>query len=336
MMSNDNEYRLNNPPTDVISSVKFGPSDNKHLLTASWDDTVRLYDISSNRLKCQYNHDAPVLDASFQTPDTCWSVGADNKVKKFDFQSENEVTVGYHADPIKSVEYIPDVNIVATGGWDKFLKLWDPRVADSGRSMPVGSHILDDKVCSMSVCGDKLIIGLANRRISIWDLRNMSHEERDILLKYQIRCVQAFADNQGFAVSSIEGRVLVDYLDMSPEVQKQKYVFKCHRNKDNILGCEVIYPVNSISFHKIYNSFATGGSDGFVSIWDGKHKKRLAQFRRYPSPIASIGFSPDGTNLAIACSYLSPNEATDPVTNNVRDCIFIRRIGDSEARVKGQ
>jgi len=26
-----------------------------------------------------------------------------------------------------------------------------------------------------------------------------------------------------------------------------------------------------------YNTFATGGSDGFVNIWDGFNKKRLCQ-----------------------------------------------------------
>lgn len=34
-----------------------------------------------------------------------------------------------------------------------------------------------------------------------------------------------------------------------------------------------IYPVNAISFHSGYNTFATGGSDGFVNIWDGFNKK---------------------------------------------------------------
>ena len=65
---------------------------------------------------------------------------------------------------------------------------------------------------------------------------------------------------KGYVLSSIEGRVAVEYLDPSPEVQKRKYAFKCHRNKDG--DVEHIFPVNAISFHKEYNTFATGGSDG--------------------------------------------------------------------------
>ena len=70
----------------------------------------------------------------------------------------------------------------------------------------------------------------------------------------------------------------VEYLDPSAEAQKKKYAFKCHRMKEN--GIENIYPVNAISFHKDYNTFATGGSDGYVNIWDGYNKKRLCQFHR--------------------------------------------------------
>ena len=53
-----------------------------------------------------------------------------------------------------------------------------------------------------------------------------------------------------------------------------------------------------------HNTFATGGSDGFVNIWDGYNKKRLCQFHRFPTSIASHYFSADGTVLAIASSYM--------------------------------
>lgn len=53
-------------------------------------------------------------------------------------------------------------------------------------------------------------------------------------------------------------------------------------------GLEKIYPVNAISFHSMYNTFATGGSDGYVNIWDGFNKKRLCQFHRYELQIIII------------------------------------------------
>ena len=79
--------------------------------------------------------------------------------------------------------------------------------------------------------------------------------------KYLIKVPKyIYFSRKGYVLSSIEGRVAVEYLDPSPEVQKRKYAFKCHRNKDG--DVEHIFPVNAISFHKEYNTFATGGSDG--------------------------------------------------------------------------
>lgn len=125
--------------------------------------------------------------------------------------------------------------------------------------------------------------------------------------------------------SSIEGRVAVEYFDTAPEVQKRKYAFKCHRA--NVDGKDQIYPINALAFSPKYGTFASGGCDGFVSIWDGFNKKRLCQvcecwawgwrerLRRlmlfpgsrqlhaYPSSIASLCFNRTGDLLAIASSY---------------------------------
>ena len=91
------------------------------------------------------------------------------------------------------------------------------------------------KVYTLSVSGDRLIMGTAGRRVLVWDLRNMGYvqQRRESSLKYQTRCIRAFPNKQGYVLSSIEGRVAVEYLDPSPEVQKKKYAFKCHRLKEN-------------------------------------------------------------------------------------------------------
>ena len=44
-------------------------------------------------------------------------------------------------------------------------------------------------------------------------------QKRDSSLKAQTRCVRAFPDAQGFALSSVEGRVAIEYLDMDPSAQ---------------------------------------------------------------------------------------------------------------------
>lgn len=43
-----------------------------------------------------------------------------------------------------------------------------------------------------------------------------------------------------------------------PVIQGRKYAFKCHRKAEN--GKDVVYPINAMSFHPRYGTFATGGA----------------------------------------------------------------------------
>jgi hypothetical protein len=52
-----------------------------------------------------------------------------------------------------------------------------------------------------------------------------------------------------------------------------------------------------------YGTFATGGCDGLVFMWDGIHKKRICQLRKFHTSISSMAFNPDGSELAVAASY---------------------------------
>ena len=72
-------------------------------------------------------------------------------------------------------------------------------------------------------------------------------QRRESSLKYQTRCIRAHPRETGYVLSSIEGRVAVEYFDPSPEAQAKKFAFKCHRVKED--GKDTIFPVNSIAFH---------------------------------------------------------------------------------------
>lgn len=109
-----------------------------------------------------------------------------------------------------------------------------------------------------------------------------------------------------------------------------RYAFKCHRIKES--GIENIYSVNAISFHKGYSTLATGGSDGYVNIWDRFNRKRLCQFQRYSAPISLLCFSDDGTVLAIACS--SMYEFEEPPEIIPEDNVFVRHVTDQETKPK--
>ncbi|EDV27541.1 uncharacterized protein TRIADDRAFT_53336 [Trichoplax adhaerens] len=326
-MEGNGEFLLKESPTDGISSLTFSSAtDSNALLVSSWDKSVRLYDVDSNSLQGIHNANMPVLDCCFYDKSRAYSGGLDCKVICYDFNSSFEKVMGKHEDAVRCVEYCPEVGVIISGSWDKNVKVWDPR-----HQQPVITAANPERVYTMSCVDEKLIVGTAARKVLVWDLRNMNfpQQRRESSLKYQTRCIRCFPNKQGYVLSSIEGRVAVEYFDPSPEIQKMKYAFKCHRVKDS--GNEIIHPVNAISFHNGYNTFATGGSDGFVNIWDGFNKKRLCQFHRYPTSIASLSFNATGTLLAIASSYLYEEDKDE---SPAPDSIYIRRISDAECKPK--
>jgi cell cycle arrest protein BUB3 len=286
---------------------------------------VRLYDVNSNTLRASYQHVAPVLDCTFSNRNTFYSGGLDRVVKEYDPSTGAEFQVGQHNAPVRCVEFHPEHELVISGGWDSALKLWDSRTRT-----PVGTHPQPDRVYTMSISNHRIIVGTAGRHVNIYDLRRMDEPEqrRESSLKYQTRCIRAFPNGQGYALSSIEGRVAIEYFDPSPEAQARKYAFKCHRVLVN--GVDTVYPVNSIAVHPAYGSFATGGCDGLVNIWDGENKKRLSQLAKYPTSVAYMSFSADGQNLAVASSYTFEEGDKD----HPPDSVFIHRVQDAEVKPK--
>lgn len=224
------------------------------------------------------------------------------------------------------------VDWVVSGGWDNAVKVWD--VNTEAENVPLHVYSLPGKVYAMDVTRDgcvrvlpltysNLLVALENRQIAVCNLHSLTTPPvlRESLLKFNLRCIRALLDGSGYVVGSIEGRAGVEFLAES--AANKPFSFRCHRKPD-AFGAEVIYPVNAIAVHPMwekggkltsrYGSFATGGSDGSVSIWDAVAKKRLAYFtkwascsrftRSYTPGVVCLAFNRDGTKLAIASSYM--------------------------------
>ena len=101
----------------------------------------------------------------------------------------------------------------------------------------------------MDIQKDKLAIAMSEQTTYIYDIHDFSQpwQVRDTSLRYMSKCVRLMPNGEGFALSSIEGRVAIEYFDMSSEVQAKKYAFKSHRQ--TIQDTEVVYPVNALAFH---------------------------------------------------------------------------------------
>jgi len=252
----------------------------------------------------------------------------DKSVTMIDLKTGQSVVLGQHEKAVKAVNYSDSTNAVFSGSWDSNINLWDPRASKAF----VGSysHKTKCRVFSMDTVAHRLVVAYSQRQVLIFDVRQMANPEqiRESSLMNQTRCVRCSPDGDGYALSSIEGRVAIEYFDPSPKVQKKKYAFKCHRKQAG--KTQTLYPVNTIAYHHSYGTFATGGCDGFVNVWDGNNKKRICQYPAYPSSIAALAFNHEGTLLAIASSYTFEEGEKD----HPPDSIYVRNINDHEVRPK--
>ncbi|KAI9033172.1 mitotic checkpoint protein BUB3-like protein [Hyaloraphidium curvatum] len=326
----EGNFELSDPPTDGISAVAFAPSSPNFLLVASWDRSVRLYDVQQNQLRTRYEHKGPVLDVCWSDATHGFSVGLDKRVKMMDFNVGKDVMLGRQEDTVRNVAFSHETGSVITGSWDKTVQVYDPR-SPGPNHKSLATHLQPAKVFSLDVAkGYKLVVAMAGRHVYIYDLRNMKEtlQRRESSLKFMTRMVRCMPNGEGYASSSIEGRVAVEFFDPDPEVQKRKYAFKCHRQ--TIDGVDTVFPVNALAYHPIHGTFASGGGDGVVALWDGFNKKRLRQYPRYPSSIASLCFNADGTMLAVASSYTFEEGEKD----HMPDSIYIRALTESETKPK--
>ena len=115
--------------------------DAQYALTASWDKTMRLWDLSNGETVCNFiGHTGDVLSASF-SPDNRLIVSAsrDKTIKVWNTRGEckgdlvaqpstrGNAALAGHTEWVSSVRFSPDPANpqVVSAGWDKLVKVWD-------------------------------------------------------------------------------------------------------------------------------------------------------------------------------------------------------------------
>lgn len=266
---------------------------------------------------------------------------------RIDLISSEQTILSSHEAGVRNVVYSKEHSLVISASWDSTL-----HVHRVGTSADITPSIvpLPSKPFSMSLTATKLVVAMASRSLHIYDLKALAllteqsdgtagnnrvevepWQRRESSLKFMTRCVACMPDDAGYASSSIEGRVAVEWFDPSAESQARKYAFKCHRQAAD--DVDVVYPVNALAFHPGYGTFASGGGDGVVALWDGVAKRRIRQYQKYSSSVAALGFSGNGKYLAVAVSPGFEDGRDDVVEGEVK--IHVRELGETEAKGKG-
>lgn len=152
-----------NSPNDTVSAMLFSPTNN-FLVTSSWNKEVAVYEVQSNgqaAAKAKVTHTHPVLCVDWSADGAqVVSAGTDNLAKLWNLATNQEITVGQHQAPIKSIHWVKEMNMVVTGSFDKTIKYWSGSRAKQRSTNPTGREGREERreTQQCAICADSLML----------------------------------------------------------------------------------------------------------------------------------------------------------------------------------
>jgi cell cycle arrest protein BUB3 len=265
-----------------------------------------------------------------------------------DLTTGEQTVISQHDSAVNKVAYEATKQVLVSSSWDKTLHLHVLSPEDRSIPTTLATISLEEKPYAISVSPSVLLVAMSTRKNYLYQFENLLalaaektgssdkiHAEpwqvRESSMKFMTRAIACNSNDTGYASSSIEGRVAVDWFDPSAESQSRKYAFKCHRAP--IDGIDTVYPVNALAFSPQHGTFASGGGDGIVAIWDGVAKRRIKQYKEYSASVAALSFSKDGKYLAVGvCPGFEDGKEPEDMTGAVK--VWVRELGPDEAKAK--
>ena len=153
-----------------VFAVKFSP-DNKYLISASQDCTLRLWSMDTfNNLVCYRGHLLPVWDVDISPLGYYFASGSADKTARL-WSTDNihplRIFAGHLSD-VDCVKFHPNGNYVATGSSDRTVRLFDVQSGDCVRLF--SGHKGGVSSLCFSPDGKFLVSGSQDSNIMIWDI----------------------------------------------------------------------------------------------------------------------------------------------------------------------
>ena len=199
-----------------------------------------------------------------------------------------------HEGDIGTIAYSPDGATLASGGWDRTIRLWD---ATTGEHKAILTrHTGPVMKVVFSPDGLTLASGGWDHTIRLWDATTGEHKA--ILTRHTDRVLRI--------VFSPDGTILASAGSMDQTIRlwnvgtgEHKHTLTGHTDR-----------IEDIVFSPDGLTLATASGDGTIHLWDpitGMHQKTIMEDIRRFMRINNIVFSPDGQTLASGAGGLGPS-----------------------------
>jgi WD40 repeat protein/serine/threonine protein kinase len=265
--------------TGEVGCAHFSP-DGKLVVTASKDDTARLWDVDRGELLVALRgHGANVSWADF-SPDGLWVVTASNDgtARVWDVASRRQAKVlTGHSGPVEFAGFGPDGRWVVTASQDQTLRVWgfpggDERAVLVGHEGPV-------TLAAISPGGDKLASVSSNGSVIVWEVGSFRR-----LLSFQhegeVRDARFDPDGRRLVTASEDLTARIVEIDTG-----ETLILRGHEDT-----------VRTASFSPDRRRVLTSSGDNTARVWEADGGRQILRVAHYDA-VRVASWSPDGRSF---------------------------------------
>ncbi len=255
--------------------------DGSSIISASLDETVRVWDTATGESEVLTGHDAGVTSLALSSAGTLIASGSrDHTVRLWDLSPEERQSrvLGGHDAAVQAVSFHPDGRRLASASTDGTVRIWaieSPTVV-----LSESDHFQGHYECAFSPDGDIVVTTPSDgAALRVWD-REAGEEIGALELPERVRSVDFSPDGERLAVAS---QRLVSVRDAATFEELIR-----------VRPERVIYVVR---FSQDGETLALGSSLR-LELWDARTGEHRHTLPFEGQSVQSLAFSPDGTLLA--------------------------------------